>query len=178
MTNNTPKPKPSKKDTAKSGAIFDAVLDDDTIEQHTELEEVAEEAIEVEAEAEAELVAEVVAEEAVTAPETENEHSFVQSPPSAYAVVGANEVDDVFVSKVIYKNIYQKKSLSVHHVQRRLNERGYNKAYLDKDGFYGDLTKSAMEQFQKDNGIEGNGMPDLATLNLLFENDSNVRVMP
>lgn len=177
MTNNTPKPKPSKKDTAKSGAIFDAVLDDDTIEQHTELEEVAEEAIELEAEVVAEVVAEEVV-EAVTTPEPENEHSFVQSPPSAYAVVGGGNVDDVFLSKIIYKNIYQKKSLSVHHVQRRLNERGYNKAYLDKDGFYGDLTKSAMEQFQKDNGIEGNGMPDLATLNLLFENDSNVRVMP
>lgn len=161
MTNNTPKPKPSKKDTAKDGAIFDAVLDEATIEQHAELAEVVVEEVEV-------------AEEAVATPETKNEQSFV--PPSEYAVVGAGDVDEVSLSKVVYKNIVSKKSLSVHHIQRRLNERGYTLAYLDKDGFYGDKTKDAMAQFQADSNIAGDGMPDKATLIALFENDSNVRV--
>lgn len=161
MTNNTPKPKPSKKDTAKDGAIFDAVLDEHTIEQHAE---VADEVVEVE----------VAAEEPVATPETKNQHSF--APASEYAVVGAGDVDEVSLSKVVYKNLVSKKSLSVHHIQRRLNERGYALAYLDKDGFYGDQTKEAMAQFQADNNIAGDGMPDMATLIALFENDSNVRV--
>ena len=161
MTNNTPKPKPSKKATVNDGAIFDAVLDDDTMEQHAEL---ADDVVEVE-----------VAEEVIATPETKNEHSFV--PASEYAVVGAGDVDEVSLSKVVYKNVVSKKSLSVHHIQRRLNERGYALAYLDKDGFYGDKTKDAMAEFQADNNIAGDGMPDMATLIALFENDSNVRVV-
>ena len=161
MTNNTPKPKPTKKATVNDGAIFDAVLDDDTMEQHAEL---ADDVVEVE-----------VAEEVIATPEPKNEQLFVA--PSAYAVVGDGDVDDVYLSKVIYKNLYQKKSLSVHHIQRRLNERGYTLAYLDKDGFYGDKTKDAMAKFQADNNIAGDGMPDMATLIALFENDSNVRVV-
>ena len=173
MTNNTPKPKPSKKATVNDGAIFDAVLDDDTMEQHAEVAEVTEVAEVVEV---AEDVVEVeVAEEVIATPETKNEHSFV--PASEYAVVGAGDVDEVSLSKVVYKNVVSKKSLSVHHIQRRLNERGYALAYLDKDGFYGDKTKDAMAEFQADNNIAGDGMPDMATLIALFENDSNVRVV-
>lgn len=156
--NETPKPKPrGKKDTAKDGAIFDAVLDDATIEQHTD------------------PVEEVVVVEAEVAPVVENQHSF--APPSEYAVVGLGAVDEVSLSKLVYKNLLSKKSLSVHHVQRRLNERGYSDAFLDKDGYYGDHTKSAMAQFQKDSNIEGDGMPDLVTLVALFENDNNVVVV-
>jgi peptidoglycan hydrolase-like protein with peptidoglycan-binding domain len=92
--------------------------------------------------------------------------------------VSGGAVDDVFVSKCVYKNAYSQKSLTVHHVQRRLVELGYHVAGADKDGWYGDLTKSAVESFQKDLGIAGEGFMTMDTLNHLFKNDANVRVNP
>jgi hypothetical protein len=177
MTNKpNPKAKPQapksaepKKETAQSGAIFDAVLDEMTAKQHESLE--AETEVEVE---EVEEVAPVVV--TVETPVVEKKSS--SAPASAYAVVGNGERDDVTLSKIVYKNLVSKKSLSVHHVQRRLNERGYTVAYLDKDGFYGDQTKTAMAQFQADNKLPETGLADMTTLLLLFENDSNVRVIP
>lgn len=152
MSDNTPKPQAPKKETAKSGAIFDAVLDEATIEQHAELSV-----------------------EPVTAPEPKK--SVSSAPKSEYAVVGNGDRDEVALSKVVYKNLVSKKSLSVHHIQRRLNERGYTDAFLDKDGFYGDKTKDAMAKFQKDNGLSGDGFATLESLKSLFENDDNVKVV-
>lgn len=167
MSDNKPAPKPQapKKATAKEGAIFDAVLDEATIKQHAETKEAP--AVEVE---------EVTPAKTEKAPAVEKGQS--SAPTSSYAVVGDGEKDEVSLSKVSYKNIVQKKSLSVHHIQRRLNERGYTDAFLDKDGFYGDKTKDAMAEFQKDNGLSGDGFATLESIMSLFENDSNVTVTP
>lgn len=173
MTKPNPTPKPTqpknKPELASEGAIFDAVLDDSTVEQHTELNDSLEVVVE-EVVAEPEVV--VVVEE----PKPVVKKSSSSAPASEYAVVSNEDKDVVSVAKAIYKNIYQKKSLTVHHIQRRLNEWGYKEAFLDKDGFYGDLTKGAMEKFQSDKNLNVTGLADYETLVALFENDSNVVV--
>jgi uncharacterized protein (DUF1499 family) len=97
--------------------------------------------------------------------------------PAGPAVVSNKEVDDVHLDKIIYKNLYARKSLSVHHLQRRLFELGYAEAHKDKDGYYGDYTKSAILRFQLENKLEANGMVDAKTLTLLFTGDPNVNVI-
>lgn len=97
--------------------------------------------------------------------------------PAGPAVVSNKEVDDVHLDKIIYKNLYARKSLSVHHLQRRLFELGYSEAHDDKDGYYGDKTKSAVLRFQLENKLEVNGMVDAKTLTLLFAGDPNVNVI-
>jgi len=124
-----------------------------------------------------------------TAPETNDENSVsaeeapVAVPSVSYtefeasqasAVVGNGETDPVLLSAIKYKNINQKKSLSVHHLQRRLNELGYHEAYADEDGFFGDLTEFSVSQFQKDNGLDETGRADGPTLEKIFEGDKNV----
>jgi hypothetical protein len=97
--------------------------------------------------------------------------------PAGPAVVSNNIVDDVVLSAIIFKNIYSRKSLSVHHMQRRLAELGYSVAALDKDGFYGDRTKEALAAFQANKQLPGDGNVDPATLTALFDGDPNVRVI-
>jgi peptidoglycan hydrolase-like protein with peptidoglycan-binding domain len=99
------------------------------------------------------------------------------APAAKNAAVSGNAVDDVLLSQCVYKNMYARKSLSVHHVQRRLVERGYTNAVGDKDGWYGDLTKDAVASFQKTHGIEGAGTMNAATLVALFDGDENVHVV-
>jgi hypothetical protein len=96
--------------------------------------------------------------------------------PAGPAVVGSEAVDTVKVSAIVYKNLYAKKSLSVHHLQRRLNELNYSEAYGDRDGWFGDRTKAALARFQADNKVGANGAPDLKTLRKLFAGDPNVEV--
>lgn len=97
--------------------------------------------------------------------------------PAVSHVVSGNETDDVRLSSCVYKNMYARKSLTVHHVQRRLSELGYPDGGTDKDGWYGDMTKLAVAEFQKDKGIAGEGLMDADTLRALFEGDSNVTVI-
>ena len=110
---------------------------------------------------------------AVTLDDIEN----LRPVPAGPAVVSNKEVDDVHLSRIIYKNLYSRKSLSVHHLQRRLDELGYTEALEDKDGYYGDKTKSAIANFQNENKLEGNGTVDAKTLTLLFTGDPNVNVI-
>lgn len=98
-------------------------------------------------------------------------------PATVYAVVGGADVDDVILSNVVYKNIYAKKSLTVHHLQRRLAEWGFVGAHLDKDGWYGDATVAAVHEFQAARGLAV-GELDLITFQAIFEGDTNVRVIP
>lgn len=95
--------------------------------------------------------------------------------PAGPAVVSDNEVDDVLLSACVYKNLYARKSLTVHHLQRRLNELGYTEAFADRDGYYGDLTKMAVARFQEDSGIDGDGIVDAPTLLAVFKGDPNVK---
>lgn len=95
---------------------------------------------------------------------------------SRSAVVSGNEKDDVFLANCVYKNVYSRKSLTVHHLQRRLTELGYTEANADKDGWLGDLTKAAITKFQKDKGLNATGTVDADTFKKIFEGDSNVNV--
>jgi len=97
--------------------------------------------------------------------------------PAGPAVVGLGEVDDVLLASCVYKNMYARKSLTVHHLQRRLAELGYVEAGLDKDGFYGDRTKQAVNQFQVANKLNASGLMDAVTFELIFKGDPNVRVI-
>lgn len=107
-----------------------------------------------------------------TKPKPEN-----TAPATTNAVVGGGLTDAVHLSKCIYKNAFARKSLTVHHVQRRLVELGYKVADSDKDGWYGDMTKLAVSQFQADNGTEGDGTMNAATFSELFAGDHNVTVV-
>ena len=95
---------------------------------------------------------------------------------SRSAVVSGGEKDDVFLANCVYKNVYSRKSLTVHHLQRRLTELGYVEANADKDGWLGDLTKAAITKFQKDKGLNATGQVDADTFTKIFEGDSNVNV--
>lgn len=97
--------------------------------------------------------------------------------PATDAVVSGKEVDDVALSALVYKNNLSKKSLSVHHLQRRLNELGFTTAFLDKDGWFGDGTKIAIEDFRKSKGIVASGLIDAETLKVLFEGDAGVNLI-
>jgi len=97
--------------------------------------------------------------------------------PAGPAVVSNNTVDYVSIKSIIYKNLHARKSLSVHHMQRRLNELGYAEAFADKDGFYGDKTLEALARFQGDRNLLGGGIADRHTLELLFTGDPNVNLI-
>lgn len=98
--------------------------------------------------------------------------------PAGPAVVGNGERDVVKVSSIIYKNEVARKSLSVHHLQRRLLELGYEDAGKDKDGYYGPLTRRALVIFQEKNGLDPDGVPSMTTLTKLFAGDPNVEIQP
>jgi hypothetical protein len=97
--------------------------------------------------------------------------------PAGPAVVGLGVFDEVFLDKCIYKNVYNRKSLTIHHLQRRLYELGYIVALKDKDGYYGDLTRSAVAQFQADRNLAGDGLMTAESFELIFANDPNVKVV-
>ena len=92
-----------------------------------------------------------------------------------HAVSGAVQ-DDVYLMRCVFKNQFERKSLTVHHVQRRLAELGHAGALVDKDGWYGDHTLNAVKQFQESIGLEAAGMMDAVTFERLFAGDPNVIV--
>lgn len=98
-------------------------------------------------------------------------------PVSAPHLVSGEAVDTVSLAAIVFKNKFMRKSMGVHHVQRRLVEWGYSEAGADVDGYYGDLTKAAVERFQADQGLEGAGIVNRETLHRLFDNDNNVKVV-
>jgi hypothetical protein len=95
--------------------------------------------------------------------------------PAGPAVVSNNSVDDVSLASVVYKNVKAKKSLTIHHLQRRLVELGYEQAGKDKDGWYGENTLSAVASYQKDNKVGQSGKLDAETFLAIFKNDPNVK---
>jgi hypothetical protein len=126
----------------------------------------------------------VLVEETVAAVvEPEEEPAVVESKPKPRAtsttashVVSGKDKDDVFLKQAVYKNPRARKSLTIHHLQRRLAELGYADAAADRDGWYGDLTKLSVEAWQKDNRIEPTGLMNAKTLEGIFAGDPNVRV--
>lgn len=97
--------------------------------------------------------------------------------PAGPAVVGNGEVDDVFLSACVYKNVYSQKSLTIYHLQRRLVELGFEEAGLDKQGFFGGATKLAVKRFQESKKLDSTGVVDAVTFKAVFNGDPNVRVV-
>jgi len=94
-----------------------------------------------------------------------------------YAVVGPGPRDDVVLSKAVpLAQARTRKSLTVHHLQRRLTELGYPEAYADLDGQYGKLTKRAVTQWQDENGYPATGLLDAEQFEAIFEDDPNVNI--
>lgn len=96
--------------------------------------------------------------------------------PAGPAVVSTNSQDVVRVSAIVYRNDLARKSLSVHHLQRRLVELGFTDAGRDKDGYFADHTRSALAAFQNSVGFDPDGEVSLAVLTKLFDGDPNVVV--
>jgi peptidoglycan hydrolase-like protein with peptidoglycan-binding domain len=119
----------------------------------------------------------VVVEEPKPEPVPVVEPTPVVAKPTANHVVGNGDADDVYLAKCVYKNIYERKSLTIHHLQRRLEELGYNDVVGDKDGWLGELTMMSVEKFQKDKGLAATGKIDADTFRKIFEGDSNVNVV-
>ena len=92
----------------------------------------------------------------------------------ANAVVGTGPTDDVYLDRCVFENVYARKSLTVHHLQRRLVELGYTSADEDRDGWYGQLTRDAVAAWQRDNNVEGDGTMDEKTFMGIFDGDPNV----
>lgn len=157
---NTPKPKPSIKVETPEVEVEEVIVP---------AVEVEEEVVVAATPAYTEKVEEPVI---VSAPA-----SVSKAPATKYAVVSGDSVDTVFVSKVVVHNRAQKKSLSVHHVQRRLSEWGFVGAFLDRDGYCGDNTVTALTEFQALAKLPETGKPDYQTLSALFEGDTNVKLV-
>ena len=92
------------------------------------------------------------------------------------AVAGLDQ-DEVHLANCVYMNRATRKSLSVHHLQRRLTELGFNDADADKDGWYGELTKLAVEKFQNSKGLTATGLLDEETFTLIFAGDPHVNIV-
>lgn len=90
------------------------------------------------------------------------------------AVVSGGVTDDVYLDRCVFKNLYARKSLTVHHLQRRLAELGYTEVLTDKDGWYGDITRDAVTAWQTDNNTDATGIIDAATFLGIFKDDINV----
>jgi peptidoglycan hydrolase-like protein with peptidoglycan-binding domain len=117
---------------------------------------------------------EVPAEEVVMQ-EVVAETKAVRAERSA-AVSGADK-DEVLLSACVYRNAYARKSLSVHHLQRRLAVLGYHAADADRDGWYGDLTRDAVAAFQADKKLDGAGYMNAATIKAIFAGDQYCTVV-
>jgi len=98
-------------------------------------------------------------------------------PQPTRHVVTNGDADPVYLKQCVYENKFNRKSLTVHHVQRRLVDLGYNDAVGDKDGWYSELTLMAVKAFQKDNRLESTGLMDEATFAKLFDGDTNVEIV-
>jgi hypothetical protein len=119
----------------------------------------------------------VVVEEPKPEPVPEVKPIPVVAKPAEKHVVGTGDTDDVYLAKCVYKNIYERKSLTIHHLQRRLEELGYKDVIGDKDGWLGELTMISVEKFQKDKGLAATGKVDADTFSKIFEGDTNVNVV-
>lgn len=93
-------------------------------------------------------------------------------------VVGGTAKDTVYLSACVYKNPKARKSLTVHHLQRRLVELGFDVAGADKDGWYGDLTATAVGEWQKANKKPVTERLTLDELLDIFKDDPYIEVAP
>jgi peptidoglycan hydrolase-like protein with peptidoglycan-binding domain len=93
--------------------------------------------------------------------------------PAGPHVQGTDPTDEVRLSAVVYQNPRSRRSLSVWHVQRRLNERGYDTGG-ETTGYFSDGTREALRVFQRQFDLPGDGLPTAESLTALFGFDPNV----
>jgi hypothetical protein len=97
-------------------------------------------------------------------------------PVAAHAAV-TGSVDEVYLQKCVYENKFERKSLTIHHLQRRLEELGYKDVIGDRDGWLGELTMMSVNAFQKDKGLDVTDKSiDEKTFTMIFAGDHNVNV--
>jgi hypothetical protein len=102
----------------------------------------------------------------------------LQPQPAAANAAVTGSSDDVYLSKCVYENKYERKSLTIHHIQRRLEELGYKDVVGDRDGWLGELTMLSINQFQKDRGMEVTDKTvDEVTFISIFAGDTNVNII-
>jgi len=129
-------------------------------------------ALEVEGEPEATKL-----EAEATEPESQPQSTAVlDTEPVIYPYAVTGDQDDVYLENCIIKNKYNRKSLTIHHLQRRLVELGYPMAAQDRDGYYSDGTMGAVACWQTDNDLEATGVVDAQTFQGIFNNDPIVVV--
>ena len=110
--------------------------------------------------------------------ETKKSNFSAQTPPPTKPhVISTDDTDRVFLSQCIYKSKVSRKSLTVHHLQRRLKEWGFKDAFSDKDGYYADKTKKSVAEFQAFAGLEVTGLVNAETFTRIFEGDTNVTIV-
>jgi hypothetical protein len=111
-------------------------------------------------------------------PEPTPEPTPVEEPqpqPAAVSAAITGSSDDVYLSKCVYENKFERKSLTIHHLQRRLEELGYKDVVGDRDGWLGELTMMSVNQFQQDKGLDVTDKTvDEVTFISIFAGDSNV----
>ena len=158
----------------------DDYSDDDFLAVEAEEVFVVEEAPveEIALDAEEEIVVPVAIEEKPAKAKAQKSSFSAQTPPPTTPhVISKEETDNVFLSQCVYKSKVSRKSLTVHHLQRRLKEWGFKDAFADKDGYYADKTKKSVAEFQESAGLAVTGLVDAETFTRIFEGDTNVTVV-
>jgi hypothetical protein len=153
-------------------------MENENIEEVAAPEEVAA-AVEVEVEEPIAIVEEPTP--APVEPEPMPEPVPVEEPqpqPAAANAAVTGSSDDVYLVKCVYENKYERKSLTIHHIQRRLEELGYKDVVGDRDGWLGELTMLSINQFQKDKGLDVTDKTvDEVTFISIFAGDPNVNII-
>ncbi len=99
------------------------------------------------------------------------------APIARDAVVSGGETDPVLYSKARVPGPTEpRKSLTVLHVQRRLNALGYTEADSSPAGRFDALTTVAVRRFQEDRGEDATGVLTRDQFDALFQDDPNVTV--
>lgn len=94
--------------------------------------------------------------------------------PVARHVVGKGATDEVLLSRAVpLERAKTRKSLTIHHLQRRLAELGFSEAASDLDGRWGELTGRAVAAWQKKNGYPEGDLNGVQFTEI-FKGDPNV----
>ena len=91
--------------------------------------------------------------------------------------VSLSEIAEVRLSAIVFQNPLSKRSVSIHFLQSRLAELGFDLAKTDKDGWFSEGTKNAVMGFQESNGLPITGLVDESTLLAIFDGDDKVKVI-
>jgi peptidoglycan hydrolase-like protein with peptidoglycan-binding domain len=93
------------------------------------------------------------------------------------AGIKLDDIAEVRLSAIVFKNPISKRSVSVYYLQQRLAELGFTLALKDKEGWFGDSTKREVMLFQEIRGMTSTGIVDEATLLAIFDGDDKVKVI-